>query len=259
MKTKRNLSRKCSAVLAAGTGVAVCLSGGGTAHGAIQTGPLRLNAFNGVTATTFVSGNQIYAFSVSAGRGRIQLNDSGGKLRAGFVGSSILMNDTVAGTYAAMHPAGVTESAGLANGFDNLNKLPTGAGSDDKYLAVYFKLNGATFHYAWIHVISCSTTTLTADTWGYEDTPDGSIKTLADSITTRRLALAGGHMKLHWSNKNEDGVSRYEVQTKDSSGEWQAIDADTPGDGRYATKVTGGTDYRLMVEKVDGTTETVDF
>ena len=65
--------------------------------------------------------------------------------------------------------------------------------------------------------------------------------------------------KLHWTNDNEDGVARYEVQAKDGAGEWAAVDSDVPGEGSYAAKVSADAVCRLVVENIDGSTDEIDF
>ncbi len=82
------------------------------------------------------------------------------------------------------------------------------AGISDKYFAVKFVDGGP--RYGWLLVEYANGTNIKITDWGYQN--DGSsIMTLADSIATRKLALADGRTKLHWTNDNENGVARYEV------------------------------------------------
>ena len=99
---------------------------------------------------------------------------------------------------------------------------------------------------------------MTLDQWGYENT-GASIHTLAGSVTARKLGLADGREKLVWSNANEEGVARYEVQTKDAAGQWHAVSSEAPGAGMYSMAVPAGAECRVVVEKVDGTAEHIAF
>ena len=84
-------------------------------------------------------------------------------------------------------------------------------------------------------------------------------KPLSDSVTTRKLDLSDGRAKLHWANTNEDGVARYEVQAKDASGAWRAVDSSAPGESRYSATVAKDATCRLVVEMVDGKTHEANF
>ncbi len=251
MKNTALSRRKCSAMLAAGAGVAVCLTGGG-AQGAFVTGNIK-----GVSNTTSVFG---VGGSPKAFGGSISwhLNVVSGRIvfNTGTISMSCPLNRTGGpGKYIAMHPAGVTVSNGMGT-FDNVRQVPNSV--SDKYIATRFVKGGT--RYGWLHVVSSNGTgtSITIDKWGYENT-GASVKTLSESVTTQKLGLSNGQVKLHWTNKNEDGVARYEVQAKDASGAWKAVDSSTPGEGHYAAMVAGGSECRLVVEKVDGATQQINF
>ena len=250
MKKKTASKRKCSAALVAGAaGAAVCLSGGNVGHAAFTSGTIFVSNGNNSTfgiGSILLAGNGSIAWFITSSIGHAAFSALG--VASGFF--------NYAGPYLQMHPAGVTVSAGLPPGFNNMCWMPPNV--VDGYMALVFQAPGP--RYGWLHVVASDPTgtIMQIDTWGYENA-GLPCKTLADSVTTRRLDLADGRVKLHWTNDNEDGVARYEVQTKDGSGAWQAVDSDTPGACRYTATISGDADCRLVVEKVDGETEEIAF
>ncbi len=262
MKTKNMRNRKCSAILAAGAGAAVCLTSAGTAHAAIVTG--NISASNGGTSfsgtTVFGSNGKSYlkAFGDQVSW-RLRTDSPGARFSwmKNFPQINGVSAATVNGCLLAGHNADLTVSAGMANGFGQNRKIP--ASVSNKYMAVRFRDTNLDYYHGWMHIVTGSNNTISFDKWGYQGTIEGSIKTLSDSVTTRKLALSDGQTKLHWANENEDGVARYEVQAKDAAGQWQAVDSNTPGDGAYAAKVDSDAECRLVVERVDGDTEEFAF
>jgi hypothetical protein len=170
-------------------------------------------------------------------------------------GGNLMFHKTASGTSIPMAvlSSGVTVSAGLG-AFQSAALNPSGV--SNKYYAMSFNDSGT--KYGWVHVVSSTGNILIMDLWSY-NAAGGTIKTLSDSVTTSRLALTGGKEKLHWSNDNEDGVARYEVQSKDASGAWQAADSDVPGSSSYSAKIDSGKTCRLVVEMTDGSTKEIDF
>ncbi len=253
MKTKRLARRECSAILVAGAGAAVCLTGGGAAHAVSGS----INASNGrVTFDT----STYRTFKVFASKASFYIYTSSSMdiEPAGTNTTEVLMYGTDVRKFAA----GVLINSGIGGVWGGGQTSPPHQGHgtllppvSDKYFAVRFTSGG--LQHGWVHVVTASDTSIQLDTWGYDG--DGNITTLSDSLTTRKLPLADGRVKVHWSNANEDGVARYEVQAKDASGEWQAVDSVPPGEGAYAAKVDSGAECRLVVEKVDGETEEVEF
>lgn len=256
MKSKRLSTRKCSALFAASTGIAVCLTGGG-AQAAKVTGTI----VDTNSAKSVFSGGILYAFGRNA---KWLLTSAGGSGRLLFslyagAGGTAKENGTANAAHVlfAAHNAGVVVKGTMANGFYDYMRFPSSVAS--KYVAVQFESGGHAC-YGWLEVKStnASGTNIKLGKWGYENT-GASIKTLADSVTTQKLSLSNGKVKLHWSNKNEENVARYEVQTKDASGEWKSVDSLVPGEGRYASMVAAGAESRLVVEKVDGGQEVANF
>lgn len=250
MKDMNSLKRKCSAALAAGAGVAVCLTGGGPVQAVFISGSI---AGTNAGVTVFAPADSVFAFGSLA---RWYLNNAGGgRISFSWFSDPGVLNGTGVGSYAAAHGAGITVSAGMPNGFHNLCWVPSSL--SDKYFAVQF-LSGT--RYGWLHVVSSNAAggSITIDKWGYENT-GGTCKTLLDSVATQTLRLSDGRVQLHWTNANEDGVARYEVQAKDASGAWQALGSEAPGDGHYAAVAAANSECRLIVEKVDGTTADIGF
>lgn len=254
MKHTQKSMRKSSALLAAGAGAAVCLTGGGAqavgvtgsivnSNGTTNFGPMDfLKACNSLAnwflqVYTNTTSSALYDFAFSCRNGYGMLNQNG--------------------SYARAHNGGVVVSSSMPGGFADYMKIP--AGVSNKYFAVrYGNLGGAGVRYGWLHVKSTTANTISLDKWGYEFN-GGTIKTLADSIKASSLALSDGRVQLHWTNANEEGVARYEVQAKDASGAWNAVSSEVPGAGMYSIAVPAGSTCRVVVEKVDGTTEEIGF
>ncbi len=262
MKAKMRTDRKCSAILAAGAGVAVCLSSG------------EANAVLGTLTGTKANFTAVHT-TTSNHAGTIVLNEGyTPEIRFGVVyyywgatSQSFVINATATNTVRAERTGtgagklelfSLGESIGLGD-FGNpgvgcdADNLPLGA---KKYVVYYF---GNPKKYGWMEVTASGAKNISIGKWSFENSVGEGIKTLAGSITARKLALSGNGAKLYWSNDNEDGVARYEVQAKDVAGEWQAVDSDTPGQGRYGATVAGEAEYRLVVERIDGTTEEATF
>ncbi len=261
MKTENAHNRKCSAILAAGAGAAVCLTGG-TGHAAVVTDSIAgsnagISSFSGTSVFGDNGKSIIKAFDSQVSW---KLRTSAPGARFSWYNNFPQINGvsaaSVDGCLLADLNADVTVSASMANQFGQNRKVP--ASVSDKYMAVRFRVSSLYYH-GWIHIVTGGNNNITLDTWGYQSTVEGSIKTLSDSVTTRKLALSDGQTKLHWTNENEDGVARYEVQAKDAAGQWQAVDSNTPGDGAYAAKVDSDAECRLVVERVDGDTEEIAF
>ena len=246
MKYDKKMLRKCSALATAGMGAAVCLTGT-EAHAAFVMG--NIAASNG--DNTFVAGDAQKCFGSKA-----TWNWMPG-VHVWFSWGTAKPNGTKNdfSAYIAMLSAGATISNGIANGWMG-SYIPKNA--SDKYMAVKFDDGGTRF--GWVHVIStnASGTNIVMDKWGYENA-GGICKTLGESVTAKKLGLADGRTKLMWSNANEDGVSRYEAQTKDASGAWTTVSSDAAGAGSYSATVPAGAECRIVVEKVDGATEEIGF
>ncbi len=246
-------NRKCSAILAAGAGVAVCLTGGGAKAGFVSGS---IKGTNGGQSVFAVGHNSLYACSKGAmwnlayGSGTSNRINFSSQLGGG------QLNGT-AGAYAVAHNAGVAVNAAMG-GFADLRRVPDNVA--DKFFAVKFGSLGGELRYGWLHVVSSNAggSSIQIDRWGYENT-GATCKTLSESVTTQKLGLSDGHTKVCWTNTNEDGIARYEVQAKDASGAWKAVDSSTPGEGHYAATVAGGSQCRLVVEKVDGATQQINF
>ena len=255
MSKHDNALRKCAATLAAAAGAAICLS----APTAMATsGSFKDTNTNLSVVQTqgfwrlFGSKVRFYVFTSST---RIQIQ----KVPLTNGGASFLFNET-AFPYVKLHNAGVTVSPGMAGTFSGFASISTN--QSDKYIACTF-LDGGVTRNAWIHIISSAPggDSVTIHEWSYNDSLDGSgtIKTLSSAIVTKKLALTDGTVKLLWTNKNEDGVARYQIQAKDADGSWRAVDSDAAGDGRYSVKTAPADAYRLVVETIDGATEEVAF
>ncbi len=133
-------------------------------------------------------------------------------------------------------------------------------GGPDRFIKVRFNEGG--LKYGWIQYQKVGTgdeTTFVMGAWAYENNVDGAIKTLAGSIEANTLFLSDGTTKLIWSNANEDGVSRYEAQMKNASGAWTTVSSDAAGAGSYSATVPAGSTCRIVVEKVDGAVEEIGF
>lgn len=250
---KRLIKRKSSAVLTACAGAAVCLTGGGVAQAVTGS----INASNGRVSF----GYSIYPIFRAFG-GKVSFNIFSSTLMdfepIGNKTTQVLMYVTSIRKFSA----GVLITSAMGGVWGGARTFPPhlGHGSlhapvSDKYFAVRF--TEGTLRYGWVHVVSASDTLLQLDTWGYDT--DGNITTLSGSVTTRRLGHSDGKITLCWANANEDGVARYEVQAKDASGVWRAVDSGLPGEGVYTAKGDSDAEYRLVIEKVDGTTEETGF
>jgi hypothetical protein len=255
-KKQRINNRKCSALLAAGTGAAVCLTGGSPAH-AVNGMVSASNAGN----STFAVGSSVldYAnvFGSKASFPIYQFTTQALHKNLGPVlghPSTFLTFRTTGTGSVATWSASVTIGSMLGSPDSVARALN---GTTNKYIAAQFPDSGT--KYGWIHVVgSTYLGGIQLDVWSYNNS-GGTIKTLSESVSTSRLALTDGQEKLHWSNDNEDGVARYEVQSKDALGSWQAADSDVPGSGSYSAKVDSGKTCRLVVEMTDGTTKEIDF
>ena len=246
---KKKQLRKSSALLAAGAGAAVCLSGGGAQALGVSGNIVESNG-----KTSFAQGNSLKACN-SAARWLLTSLSGSGAFAFSFSAGSGLLNENAG--YIRTHAAGVTVSAGMSGGFTDLLHIPNGV--SDIYFAVEYGFLGGGVRYGWLHVNSTTANTISLDKWGYENT-GASITTLADSVTTaRKLGLADGRTQLRWTNANEEGVARYEVQAKDASGVWNAVSSEVPGAGMYSIAVPKGAQCRVVVEKVDGTAENIAF
>jgi hypothetical protein len=238
-KKQRTKNRKCSALLAAGVGAAVCMTGGSPAHAVngLVSATNGTSVFNGVTS--------IYLFGFKAAALLISptMVDVGGSLSFVENGTGKFLNRF----------SSVTISSGLYFG----GGVASLSSTSNTYIGMSFNDGGT--KYGWVRVVDYTNPTLTISNWSYNNSVGGSIKTLSDSVTTSRLALSDGKEKLHWSNDNEDGVARYEVQSKDATGAWQAADSDVPGSGSYSAKVDSGKICRLVVEMTDGSTKEIAF
>jgi hypothetical protein len=228
--------------------MAVCLNGG-TAHAVNGM----VSASNGTSSFSVTSFSTLSTFKLFGSKVSVQLSYAGfstAYLKS--AGGTVRFNSSFNNVY--VHSAGFTVTGGLSMGSSVINEIYVG----DKYYAMSFQDSGTKL--GWVHVVQTNAegTLLVIDQWSYNGS-GGTIKTLSDSVTTSRLALTGGQEKLYWSNDNEDGVARYEVQSRDASGAWQAADSDVPGSGSYSAKVDSGKTCRLVVEMTDGSTKKVDF
>lgn len=274
MRNAVSSKRKCSALLAAGAGVAVCLTGGGRAVGV--TG--NVSSLNG-GQKTFTAPVGVWEYvnivpglmdspaalnSNTLGRGaQIWLPRNHVTTTAGPGTQTTSRNNHIAqnglpGGYLTALAAGVTVGPALPAFTSSWGYLPHSL--TNKYFAVAFATSLTTYDYGWLEVVSTSANgkIIQFGKWGYNAT-GAAIKTLAGSVITHQVGLSDGRVKLLWNNGNEDGVARYEVQVKDVSGAWHAVDSTTPGEGRYATTLAGGSECRLLVENVDGATQEIAF
>lgn len=245
MKSKDSFMRKCSPALAAASGMAVCLSGG-LAH-----------AVSGVTVKTLVSSGA--AQTLLDGKISVRVSMSFLRLTGG---NGTQMARATFGfpwhiaTYGADAKCTSLSLAGSwANGTLRVNGVP---GGDNKYVKIRFN-DGSGYKYGWSQYKSLGGGNYQFGAWSYNNTVDGAIKTLADTLATRTLRLSDGGAQLHWSNANEEGVARYVVEMQREDGTWAEVDSDVPGEGSYTAKASGEDTYRLAVEHTDGVTEHIDF
>lgn len=203
---------------------------------------------------TFSIGETLYLFS-GADRAKVFCSSDGlGKIQFSAASKAAVFARN--GAYVRVLKANVT----LPGGYSFADSLKAPSNTVNKYFAVRFNSGGN--KYGWVHVQSPSSdgSWLKVTRWGYNDQVGGTITTLADSISARQLSLSDGRVKLYWANANEDGIARYEVQTKDAvAGAWKAVRSDAVGAGAYSATVPSNAEYRVVVEKVDGTTEEVAF
>ncbi len=261
--------RKCSAVLAAGAGAAVCLTGGGPAAGAVNHGFVSsLNGGQksftvGVTATNANIFPSLHATLGKVGAGlrfyipyrNFATTPTGTQVtsRLGYVATDgVVPGIYVVDAFSVNAPIGP-----LWPHFFRWGYVPAIAGT--KYFGVKYPVSLTDYRYGWVSVTSAAGNKIVFDQWSFNSTSNGSIFTLADCVTTRKLDLSDGRAKLHWGNANEEGVARYEVQAKDASGAWKAVDSSAPGESRYSATVAKDAACRLVVEMVDGATHEVAF
>ena len=248
MKTSGNLIGKAAPLLGAAAGAAVCLNSVPPATAAVVTGTIA--GSNGGTSS-FGGGDTINVFSTKAEWFIATVGQMFFQYTAGNKG---YVNNNGTNIVAVTQSASVTVSAGLPGSFNSQWVMP--ASVTDKYLAARFEDGGTRF--GWIHVVTANTTNATIDLWGYENS-GASIKTASDTVAAKKLPLSDGRTKLTWTNANEEGVSRYEVQAKGADGAWSAVDSETPGEGAYAATLPGDREYKLVVELTSGKTSEVDF
>ena len=238
-------TKKCSAILAAGAGAAVCLSG---SPALAVSGPAGNNLVSmGGTQTEF-GGKISLSVSMSFLCGR-------GSNNTEMVRATFGMPWHIA-TYASNAQCTSLFSGGSWAGCTlRVVGVP---GGDNRYIKIRFN-DGGGYKYGWSQYKDLGGGTWQFGAWSYSNTVDGAILTLADSVKAQKLGLADGREKLVWSNANEEGVARYEVQAKDASGAWNAVSSEAPGAGMYSIAVPKGSNCRIVVEKVDGTAENIAF
>ena len=224
-------TKKCSALLAAGAGAAVCLSGGPA------------QAISGLTGPILASMSSAPAFS-----GAIVLGNAMGVYFGGNGPYSTQV--AVSGPMVATYGPGINCETGT---FTQGAQAP--AGGPDRFVKIRF--NNGTQYYGWTQFTN-NAGVFELGAWSYMPVGAG-IPTLADSVKAQKLGLADGREKLVWSNANEEGVARYEVQAKDAAGVWSAVSSEVPGAGMYSIAVPKGGECRVVLEKVDGTTEGIAF
>ncbi len=248
MKAKHLRHRKCSVLLAAGAGAAVCLS---QPHAAVSSGSIDNSFGKSVPFGVFNDELNISVYTFTSSLIGLQLTNG--------TSNTAFFHGDGGGSNTVIFQAADADVSGLAFATQTVN-IPYGVPASP-YLGIKFTIDGVggTYYYGWIEITNATASKLHVGDWGWNNSPGTNIKTLSDSLTTTKLPVASGLTRLHWTNDNEDGVARYEVQAKDASGEWQAIDSDTPGEGRYTAKVDRDAQCRLVVEMVDGTTEEAEF
>ena len=224
-------SKKCSVMLAAGMGAAVCLSG------------------TPALAVSGLDGNDIpFNMKHSEFSGKISLFNSTGTWLAKAGGNNTGFART--GVYLQTYNTGVNCEVGSFATSVKLNSV-----GPDRYIKIRF--NDGTQYYGWSQ-FQVSGSTFLFGAWSYAPVGSG-IKTLSSSVSASKLGLSDGRTKLLWSNTNEDGIARYETQTKDASGAWTTVSSDAAGAGSYSATVPAGVACRIVVEKVDGATEEIGF
>ena len=230
--------RKCSTLLAASASAAVCLTGG---HAFAASGTYGGKLMDKTGFHSFFSGKIHLAFS---------------NTRLVALKSSVTQFLTVAtGTIRVLGSGSTCKTLTAANVWFGSGFLPF---VENKYIAIRFN-DGGGFKYGWTEFTCNSAASCKLYSWSYNNTVGGAIKTLSESVTAKKLPLLDGRTKLVWSNTNEDGIARYEAQTKDASGVWTTVSSDAAGAGSYSATVPAGATYRIVVEKVDGATEEIGF
>lgn len=234
-----------SPIHAAAAGVAVCLSAG-TAQGVSGN----VAASNGATVFAAVpSANAPFKLFGSLANLKVEIYNS---VTPYLSNATALPAIASAGGYVNHVGAGVNVSPMGFYGFVKMR-----ASQANNYIGVHFST--APVKFGWVHCVSTSSNgrQLQIDTWSY-NASGGGIKTLGESISAKQIALTDGRAKLSWSNANEAGVARYEVQAKGADGAWAAMDSSTPGDGSYCATFKAGA-YRLLVENSDGSAREIAF
>jgi hypothetical protein len=238
MKNANRTLRKTSVLIAAGVGAAVGLSNP-PAH-----------------AVTGADGNDIsFGGSATELSGKVTLMY--GKtytvnvlIQHGGNATSVAKN---AGNFLRTYSAGVACNTGSF--YLGAIIAPGSAGGPAKYIKIRF--NDGVQKFGWSQYQKVGTV-LHFGAWGYNNT-GGAIKTLGESVTAHVVPLANGKNKLFWTNANEDGIARYEAQTQDASSAWTTVGSEAAGAGSYAATVPAASNCRIVVEKVDGSTEAIGF
>jgi hypothetical protein len=235
-------SRKCSPFLAAGLGAAICLTGGGAWAG---SGTIKQSNAGSIFSNSS-------SFSVFSHRFRLHVNTNLVGLALTQVGNDGSIGASTAQA-AYLHDAGVTVDAGM--NFETYAYVLSGQ-ADNKYLAITFD---APRNFGWVQVVTSDSSSITISNWGFNDTAGGSIKTVSDRPFLTKLPLSGGTSLLSWGQLDEQGVARYEVQQAVPGDAWVAVHAEQPGAQQYQFVPFGESACRLVVERVDGTTEAMGF
>ncbi len=63
---------------------------------------------------------------------------------------------------------------------------------------------------------------------------------------------------LHFTNGNEEAIASYAIEAE-RAGSWERVASFVPGEGRYSLEAQGNATYRLVTERVDGTTALIAF
>lgn len=248
--------RKCSALMAASAGAAVCLTGGG--YAAVVTG--KVADLNSGRQTFGASSFQVLPAAVG-GHARLQSSHSTTIFFYSRTFSGVSRAARVVTT--ASYIAALSASISIKNGLPHFSRAYASVPHSvtNKYFGVAYPVSKTEYVYGWLEVKSTNSsgTSISFDKWGYNNAPDTPIKTLADSLTTHTLSLSDGRVKLYWANTNEEGIARYEVQKEDASGTWSAVDGEIPGEGHYSAAAPKGSTCRLLVEMLDGATREIRF
>lgn len=227
--------RKCSVLMAAGAGLTVCLSSGNVMANSGSVGETI-----GFGSGRYIFDNKVLVFYWTTSA-----------MAVNPVGTAQFATN---GGHLAKYNAGVSCKTG-ANWFYSV--ATNAADTSIHYIKVRYNTTTVP-KYGWFESQWMAANAFRIGAWSYNPT-GGAILTLSESVTTTKLPLSDGQTKLHWTNANEDGVSRYEVQAQTGDGAWQAVDSSTPGESSYAVKVNQDATYRLMVEMTDGEKHEVAF